>query len=340
MEKLIATISENTVNNNNAGAKAKDDIIQIAKNNGYNSMMITNPHSYTGKLGLLVKSYFGGLKSQYLTKADLIVFQYAGYFNFTTNIAVKEFRTYNPNAKLVLLIHDVATLRYQKGKDWKREFKLFNQADQLIVHNRQMKLWLQSHGITTPIITLKIFDYLTDLPVNNNTFNKKVVFAGNLEKSTFLTKLKIKTSIELFGPHPANKYPSNISYKGIKKPDELAKFLTQSFGLVWDGDNIHQCDGLMGNYEKYNDPHKVSLYLSSGLPVILWKQAALANFITQNNLGIAVNDLAELDDILSDITLEQYEQMKQSVHKVAEDLRAGKYTQDAFKKIESSNSKL
>lgn len=334
MKKLIATISENTVNSSNAGAKAKDDIIKIAQKSGYDSLMITNPHSYADKLGLLIKSYFGGLKSQYSTKANLIIFQYAGYFNFTTNIAIKELRTYNPNAKLVLLIHDVATLRYQKDKDWKREFKLFNYADQLIVHNDQMKKWLQSHGIKTPIITLKIFDYLTDLPINNNNFNKKVVFAGNLEKSTFLTKLRINTPIELFGPKPANKYPSNISYQGIKKPGELAQFLTQSFGLVWDGDNIHKCDGLMGNYEKYNDPHKVSLYLSSGLPVILWEKAALSDFIIQNNLGIAINDLSELDNVLSKITLKQYEQMKQSVRKIAKDLRIGKYTQDALKKIE------
>lgn len=333
MEKIIATISESAVNGTNAGSKAKDDIIQISQKAGFKPMIITNPPSHLSKLAFLIKSYCGGLKKQYQTNADLIVFQYAGYFNFTTDISLKELRKYNPNAKLVLLIHDVAALRYQQDKDWQRESKIFNSVDGLIVHNSKMKHWLEDHGITTPMVTLQIFDYLTALPINDNDFNRKVVFAGNLEKSTFLTKLAVNTQIDLFGPKPADHYPQNITYQGIKKPDELAKFLTQSFGLVWDGDSIHECDGLMGNYEKYNDPHKVSLYLSSGLPVILWKQAALADFITKNNLGIAIDDLANLDNEIAQITPDQYDEMKKNVHRVAEELRAGKHTLTALKNI-------
>lgn len=334
MKKVIATISESAVNGTNAGSKAKDDIIEIAKKVGYEPMIINNPPSHLNKLSFLLKSYTGGLKSQYKTDADLIVFQYAGYFNFTTDISLKELRKFNPNAKIILLIHDVSALRYQHDKDWQREYKLFNSVDGLIVHNDKMKKWLADHGIKVPMITLKIFDYLTDLPINDNDFNKKVVFAGNLEKSTFLTKLDINTQVDLFGPKPAENYPQNITYQGVKKPAELAEFLTQSFGLVWDGDSIHECDGLMGNYEKYNNPHKVSLYLSSGLPVILWKQAALADFITENNLGIAIDDLANLDEVINQITPEQYAEMKKNVHQVAEELRAGKHTLEALKEFE------
>ena len=124
MEKIIATISESAVNGTNAGSKAKDDIIQISQKAGFKPMIITNPPSHLSKLAFLIKSYCGGLKKQYQTNADLIVFQYAGYFNFTTDISLKELRKYNPNAKLVLLIHDVAALRYQQDKDWQRESKI------------------------------------------------------------------------------------------------------------------------------------------------------------------------------------------------------------------------
>ena len=161
MKKIIATISESAVNGTNAGSKAKDDIIQISQKAGFKPMIITNPPSHLSKLAFLIKSYCGGLKKQYQTNADLIVFQYAGYFNFTTDISLKELRKYNPNAKLVLLIHDVAALRYQQDKDWQRESKIFNSVDGLIVHNSKMKQWFEDHGITTPMVSLEIFEYLT-----------------------------------------------------------------------------------------------------------------------------------------------------------------------------------
>lgn len=335
MKKIMATISESSINNTNAGAKAKDDIIEISQKDGYQQLIISNPKSHIDKLSFLAKSYLGGLKSTYQTDADIIVFQYAGYFNFTTSISIKEFKKYNKNAKLYLLIHDVSYLRAQLEKDWKREFKLFNSVDGLIVHNDRMKKWLEEHGIKVPMVSLDIFDYLTPHSINDNNFNQKVVFAGNLSKSTFLEKLAIKTPVELFGPKPLENYPENVTYKGIKKPEELALYLDQSFGLVWDGDKISECSGKMGNYERYNNPHKVSLYLSAGLPVIVWDKAAVADFVNQNHVGITIDDLNTLDEQIAKISAEEYAEMKANVRKVATKMRNGDYTLNALEKIEN-----
>ena len=59
-----------------------------------------------------------------------------------------------------------------------------------------------------------------------------------------------------------------------------------SFGLVWDGMSSETCKGSFGEYLRINNPHKTSLYLASGIPVIIWSKAALAEFIEKNKCGI------------------------------------------------------
>ncbi|UZW66162.1 hypothetical protein OC195_19990 [Priestia flexa] len=103
-----------------------------------------------------------------------------------------------------------------------------------------------------------------------------------------------------------------------------------SYGLIWDGESTETCTGLTGNYLKYNNPHKTSFYLSCGLPVVIWKEAALAPFIAENNLGIIVTSLKEMDDIISNISDKEYSIMKNNVLEVAEKVRNGFFTKKAI----------
>ena len=136
--------------------------------------------------------------------------------------------------------------------------------------------------------------------------------------------------------NPAENYHENIRYKGNFSPDELPKKLTQNFGLVWDGPDVDSCRGIYGEYMRFNNPHKVSLYLSSGMPIIIWKKAAMAEFIQNNNLGIVVEDLRELDDILDNMTQEEYVNLKKSVIDMSKSLRNGTHTISAMNKLISS----
>ena len=58
------------------------------------------------------------------------------------------------------------------------------------------------------------------------------------------------------------------------------------------------CKGSFGEYLRINNPHKTSLYLASGIPVIIWSKAALAEFIEKNKCGITVDSLYEIADKL------------------------------------------
>ena len=105
-----------------------------------------------------------------------------------------------------------------------------------------------------------------------------------------------------------------------------------SFGLVWDGDSTKTCSGTFGQYMKINNPHKASLYLASGLPVLIWKEAALAEFILSNECGCAVGSLEEISEAAGALTKEQYDHFCENAKKIAKRLRGGKYTMRAVER--------
>ncbi|UZW66163.1 hypothetical protein OC195_19995 [Priestia flexa] len=105
--------------------------------------------------------------------------------------------------KSVLLIHDVESLRQDYNQDQTaEEIKLMNLYDIIISHNASMTKWLKANGVTSHIINLELFDYFSLTPIKKSyEKDKGIIFAGNLEKSVFLTKLNNpKNKISLYGP--------------------------------------------------------------------------------------------------------------------------------------------
>ena len=74
------------------------------------------------------------------------------------------------------------------------------------------------------------------------------------------------------------------------------------------------------------------MYLSAGMPVIVWKQAAIADFVLETGVGIAVDDLYSLDEVIGSITKEEYSRYAENAKKVADRLRSGYYTLSAIRK--------
>lgn len=334
MTKAVFTIEEYN-GANNAGPKAKEDIDYFLKKQEFE--IIHQKFNVHSKLEKLKDAYFTVPKLFANQNFDELYFQYPTYSSFLMKRLVKRIRA--KTNKLYFIVHDVESLRLFQGDNdyWVGERELFNATDGLIVHNDKMAQWLRENGVTVPMVKLGIFDYDNPQEINRSlNYDQTICFAGNLAKSKFLDKISLKKGkLEIFGSNPSDQYLEGVNYCGQMSPDELPKRLTQSFGLVWDGSDLKTCAGKFGNYMRYNNPHKVSLYLSSGQPVIIWKQAALANFIVENNLGIAVSNLAELDNILENITEDQYSTMKMNTIKMAQKLRNGKFIKTAVKKIEA-----
>ncbi|HFU3707838.1 TPA: hypothetical protein ACGOY7_001436 [Streptococcus suis] len=314
-----------------AGSKAESDISAFLKTDGFLSIYydVELPRA----VKYLFEDYIISKKVSGISSEDLCVFQYSLY---SRGSLIKFAKKLSDVKRKILYIHDIASLRELDSDVTavKNEISIFNLFNCLIVHNDSMKAWLKKNGVTIPMISLEIFDYLHTINVNRGNINdfRTIVFAGNLDKSQFLEKLDIQTSISLFGLKTREAtYKENIEYLGSKTSTEIPNAIsTFGFGLVWDGGDTDACTGMFGEYMKYNNPHKVSLYLSSGLPVIIWDKAALADFITTNRLGIAVSSLDEIDSVVQDISIEEYEEMQKNVNIYAQRLREGFFTKQSY----------
>lgn len=183
---------------------------------------------------------------------------------------------------------------------------------------------LKNHICDAHYFILQTFDYLISQASEEGTFENTVVFAGNLKKSIFLKNIKnLGVKFNLYGAKVDELdliCNDMVSYKEF-----FSKMIIciDGMGLVWDGTSITTCDGLYGKYLKYNAPHKLSLYLVANLPVIIWAEAAEAEFVRDNKLGVIVNSLYEMKSLLEKITQEEYLEMKKNVEDYAHRLRGG-----------------
>lgn len=250
------------------------------------------------------------------------------------------------NVKFIYLVHDVEELRqffYKKffAEDFEQMMKY---ADCLIVHNDSMKQFFEGRGVAPEkLVTLGIFDYLIpDGEINQAKFERAVSVAGNLDvrKTQYLNDIgKIDAKFNLYGLNFTLDAYKNVEYHGAFPADEIPKQLNSGFGLIWDGSSIETCDGPFGNYLRYNNPHKLSLYLASALPVIIWSQAAEASFIKSRNLGLTIDSLCDLPEVLKNVTEEEYATFAANAREVAKQLRAGNFTKTALEKAVKSLEK-
>ncbi|WP_156319404.1 hypothetical protein [Secundilactobacillus paracollinoides] len=83
----------------------------------------------------------------------------------------------------------------------------------------------------------------------------------------------------------------------------------------------------------YNNPHKASLYLSSGLPVIVWKDAALSDFVVSNKVGFVISKLDDIDSMMNQITQQDYHELKKNVKRISLQMRSGYYIKTAMENV-------
>lgn len=326
---------------NSAATKAIIDCNSIFSKAGYKDYTVTvwdnaNRAKYYPHLLKELLKFFAGIK-----KGSLVVIQYPllsinnvfGAF-FINVLRLKK-------VSFFCVIHDIESLR-TGGKDAaliRKEISNLNYYDTVIAHNPSMLQWLKEQGVTTKMVPLMLFDYLVNVPetaVPRRTAERKIVFAGNLSKSNFIYDIKdINWHFNVYGPNfkPEQSRNGNLVWQGQFSAEEIVSKMDGSFGLIWDGEKADTFDEVLGNYLKYNNPHKCSLYLAAGLPVIVPRQSAIASFVQANNLGLLIDSLYDLNSVvLDDVT---YEAMRQNVLKVREQVIKGAYLQRALQEAEA-----
>ncbi len=334
------------MNYNHAGSKATADIEKTASAMGYETIevrMMSDINSLSHKLKRQIRWVRDWQKVYSTVENNSIVLLQCPFHHRQINrksVLMKLKK--NKNVRYICVIHDVEKLRgFRYNKYYEEEFAFMMEiADAIIVHNDVMKQYFRQFDIPeSRLISLEIFDYLQE-PKEHSlpAFEKSITVAGNLDTSkcgyiSGLAELK-NIEVNLYGPNFDERMADqpNIHYHGSFPSSEIPDHLTKGFGLVWDGAGIHGCTGESGQYLRYNNPHKLSLYLSSGLPAVIWKGAAEAQFVEKNGVGITVDDLAELDQVLGNMTETEYTHLAENTAALSEKLRNGRFAESAISK--------
>ena len=77
------------------------------------------------------------------------------------------------------------------------------------------------------------------------------------------------------------------------------------------------------------------MYLVANMPVIIWNQAAEADFVKKNGIGITVNSLHEITEKIEKISEEDYLKMNKAVQNIRVKLEKGNFLSKALNEIES-----
>ena len=333
----------------NAGNKARNDVEEIVKREGYQTLVLSVDNWYemsTLKAQLHKSKAFGQALNQ-LKQGDELLIQFPMlHHSFFTTHHVK--KAQKKGVKVHFIIHDLEVLRYanldtvplkHKIRVQIQESGLLGAADGIIAHNPIMKSVLVDKGIAADkIVSLGIFDYLIPnfQEKTGLTKNQPIIVAGNLaqEKAGYLYSLPGEPAYNLYGVgFDESRALANETYFGSFLPDELPAALEGGFGLVWDGDSAETCSGVFGEYLRYNNSHKASLYLAAGLPLVVWKESAIAHFVVDKQCGIVVDSLHNLQKVLDELTIQDYNELLDNARYVGVALREGAYLKAALMKL-------
>ena len=341
MSKEIYYISEMMEDARHAGSKARMDVEKVLLAEGVpvlTRIEKINEVSFFRKLRHKASPrYLAKLSRLLMYRQKSCVLQYPFYYDKITNRIMKKFAERN---NIILVVHDVDSLRSWEGAQSEEEIAFLNQMQLLIVHNSKMAKELQRLGVQRPMIELGAFDYLLqdkEMPGTARHIGREVAFAGNLYKSKFLHNKEIEDleiQLNLYGLNFFKEKMGwkNVAYKGSYGSEDIPYQLQGSLGLIWDGESADTCAGSFGNYMRFNNPHKMSLYIAAGLPIIVWKEAAVADFVNEYGIGFAVDRLSDISSYIEQLSEAEYGKYIENIKQLQSKVCAGYFFKAALAK--------
>lgn len=332
-----------------AFSKARLDTELVMNKCGYTEILIKNVEGKTWFHKIVQKKRNWDQIISKCSSGDIIVLQHpleSGFFTINGVMRCKR-----KGIKVIGIIHDLYSVsdpkRHLKFMYDYKDYGLIRKYDVVISHNEKMTDYLCQKGVKREhIVNLEIFDYIIDKRINyaaknNCNEHNSIVVAGNLKpkKAGYIYMFdQINWDgniVYLYGRDYKENCMKSVSYQGQLSPSELPYLIKGAFGLVWDGNSLEACSGASGAYLKINNPHKASMYLAAGLPIIVWKESALSSFVEREQIGCSVNTLSEIPQLLNSISNVEYNSLRNNVIHIALKLTEGKYFEAALNQAEN-----
>jgi hypothetical protein len=317
-----------------AAGTLREDIETTLLRLGYEKVAFSSDRSLYGKTLRFKQLLFA---FWLMRKADVVFFHFP--LRSTVSLIILVFLKLRKKSKSIGYVHDFEGIRDGIPSLLDRELKELSRFDVVIAHNETMRKWLEEKLQHQRVVSLQLYDYLFSEPTKREIgLSFEVAFAGNFEKAPFVKKLDELASgnlkFHLYGSHFHAIQSENVVYHGVLDPRRMTSDMKGSFGLVWDGTELATCAGNTGQYLRYNNPHKLSLYLAAGLPVIVWNESAVASWIDERKLGVTVSSLFELEEKIKNISQEGYDNMSGNVLRISQLLQKGHFFENTMKETE------
>jgi hypothetical protein len=248
-----------------------------------------------------------------------------------------------------VMVHDVPNWLSDGWRDGDFPEKFVQEFDFMITHTKGFGEAFRERGYHKPIFYNVFFDYINTAPLNKMAFKKQVFSAGNTVKSYNLTRWTNETQLiiydnifdsigkedDLIKEVLASFEEHGVDYCGQREPDQLSQEFDGGFGILTYEDLKYPgwYDKYSKEYARINSPLKLSLYLSSGLPVIVDDYTPSADFIERYALGFKISDITEIDEKLSSFSEADYQRMADNVAKFAQLLRTGYFTKRVLSEV-------
>lgn len=331
-KRVIVTREYSTLH---AGAKAPHDIRNICHSLGFHEINLPPvPLKSLSKANLRRFSFgiaYLAQQSLSLSAEDCVIVQHPVVGRLEKKLLPSICR----KAKSICIVHDLDVIRNPDNGVYD-DLEVLRLFDVIICHNHKMKSFLESKIEGCKVLSIDIFDYLYS--GNNNSVNysdlpRSIFVIGNLNpmKAAYLYELKdLSLPLKVYGPNcSVDLLPSMVSWEGVLDMHKAALDRVDGFGLVWDGTSAEFLDGEWGKYLHFNTPHKLSMYLTLGIPVIVSKESAMAKFVSDEKVGIIVGSIAEACDKVLSTSKPEWEQFVENVNRIRDRIASGHYTRRA-----------
>ncbi len=334
----LCYISRNYLNSGVAGFKAKQDSEDTVALMGGVNIGLKRTFKKNKVTGFLL-NLIGVTKSTILLrKGDVLFLQYPlrKYFKYLCRMAKRK------GAKTIVLAHDFRCYHHVELPETVDTDSL-RLADYVIVGTEVMADWLRNRGIND-VGVLGLWDFrsksVRSAPSHSEGAQQRtpvVVYAGSVRrrKTLFLEELAKRDllyDIHLYGhlnDMTELKKAKHIKVNPFVDSDTFIATVKGDFGLVWDSNSITGSTGYYGEYQGLCLSHKTSFYLRAGLPVIVWSGSAVAPVVKREGIGLTVDSLEELPELLSRVKDEEMAAMRRNVERVSTLIADGHYVRSA-----------
>lgn len=238
--------------------------------------------------------------------------------------------------RTLALVHDLDIIRNQENLEYD-DLTFLSHFDVIISQNDKMLDYVATNIPRAQNVSIDLFDYLTtrDAPVTWSASPERLYIIGNLNpyKAGYLYAIQgVSLPIWAYGPNcETGKLPAGVTWKGVLDMHNPAFGAVDGFGVVWDGVSAEGLEGVWGRYLVYNTPHKLSMYMMLGMPVIVPSDSAVARFVVDSGIGFAVGSIHEADALVASLSPAAWETLKQNVLAARRGIMGGGYTRRALR---------